>query len=460
METSIWFRNPDRYVREIVDAHETRFVWDRTFLVKKEIDPTKWGNLHYNTTPWEALVIGNAAVHIDNEHTLSKPLAVYPVWEYGDELDLLEEMLAQPAGQNVEACGDKDTPVEERPVANQEHIVVITKLPNASTGPGRRFMRQLKEIHEDYPEATLHIHGLQGFRVLFGMKFGSGDFDPTEITPKDSVVIPAGTSIPHQQLIRHPQWVRVLGFNPVDLQVPRNRVIFNIKSAVWAAKYWEDQIAPKTQSNAEPDTTSPDAAYYPPTVGRGTITARKGAPGDKVVCNECSLAITCKFFRTDSICTVPKTETQKLSAFFGTRNADDIIDGLDALVKKNAERLDDALDTERAFGDINPETGKQIGQLFDQGVKLAKLLDPALRAGPKVQVNVGQGGQASVQVGDTRQLVAQAYRELEAQGIPRDQITPAMIEAVLTGGPGGTRSAAPERAAIQGTVVRRDDDLS
>ena len=450
-ETILWYRDPDKYIKELVETGELRLCWERATLVKREIDPFQFCALYFGAENWKALIIGDGcAPVIDASHNLKKPVAVYPVWKYGDSLDELMELCENPVGEDVKLYSDRTVPADERPVKNQDHVIVITGLPLSSSGPGRRILRNLKEIHEDYPKSTFYIHGMYSYRVLFGMGFGAGDITPKTASKGGvpTVVIPPGSEVTIKQLVANPMWCRTLGFKPVDLEIPRNRLLFNIKSAAWAAKYWTKEIAIKLSGEA--DTKTPEAAYYPPTVGRHTITARKGAPGDKVICDECSLAVDCKYYRAGFACGVPKTEISKLAAFFGTRDSNDIIDGLSTLLKRNAERLDDALDMEKAIGDMDANVSRQMNQVFDQGLKLAKLIDPTLRGGPNVQVNVGSGGTASVNVGDTRQIVAAAMRELEASGIKREDITPAMIEGILTrGASGGT-----ERAAIEGHVVR------
>lgn len=108
-----------------------------------------------------------------------------------------------------------------------------------------------------------------------------------------------------------------------------------------------------------------------------------------------------------------------------------IIDGLGALMEVQTGRLQQGLHYEEIEGELDPEVTKIIGQLFANGVKLAKLVDPSLAAGPRVQVNVGPGGAAAVSAGTPQQLVAGIVRALEEKGVPRDKITPKMIEQVL-----------------------------
>lgn len=95
-----------------------------------------------------------------------------------------------------------------------------------------------------------------------------------------------------------------------------------------------------------------------------------------------------------------------------------------------------------------------MGQVFDQGVKLAKLLNPALAGGPKVQVNVGAGGAATVSEVNPRQLAAMAVKELEQRGIPRESITGEMISTLLTDMGDESKRA----KAIQGVVTKVEDE--
>jgi hypothetical protein len=148
---------------------------------------------------------------------------------------------------------------------------------------------------------------------------------------------------------------------------------------------------------------------------------------------------------------VPGAEPVKLSRMFNTRDADTILDGLRTLLAANANRLERGMQYETVDGEVDPEVTKMVGQVFDQGVKLAKLLEPTrFSGGASVQVNVGTSGAASLSAGGPRQLVAQVVRELEQRGVPRNEITPAMVQATLE-----AMVATPEQKqkAIEGTVI-------
>lgn len=456
MGTEVWFRNPDNYIRELVECGEYRIAWDRGLLVKKRIDPVKHAALYYGKSfPYRVLLVGDqGTAELRPGDTMEKPSAVYPTWVYGEDASLLEELMAHPVGEDAECCSDTSVPPDERPVWGQEHRVVITEIPNAMSGPGRKFLRYLKELQEDYPKAILHVHGLYGWKVAFGMGFGSADVEPRTAAQKGKVHLPSGKEEKYEHVQANVKWVTALGFKPADLAVPRNRCMYNIKSAIWAGEHYAELFNFRLKGGGAPDHESSDADFTPATAGSPLSSVAKPKSGDRYICDTCSLQNDCKYFRAGAVCSVPGAEPTQLARFFNSRNADSIIDGLGTLLAANTHRLERGLRYEEIDGDLSPEVSKMMGQVFDQGVKLAKLIDPNLAGGAKVQVNVGAGGAAAVSNTNPRQLIAAAVRELEARGIPRENITQEMIQGLLTG------MNNPEAAtrAIEGTVVQARED--
>lgn len=460
MTTEVWFRNPDNYILELIEVGESNIVWDRGYLVKKKIDAAKHAELYFgNASPHRILLVGTqGTAELRAGDTLMKPSAVYPTWAYGEDLALLEEFIEKPAGKDMVACNDRTVPGDERPVWGQEHRVVVTDLPPVSTGPGRRFLTTLKTLQEDYPECIIHVHGLYSYRGAFGMGFASADIEPRTVAQKGKVTLPSGNEVRFEVAQSNANWITVVGFKPAELSVPRVRCMFNIKSALWAGKHYDEIFNFKTTRDKTPvDITSSDEDHEPQTNNRvmmknGTV----AKDGDKVLCDTCSLQTDCKYFRTGAVCTVPDAEPNELAKMFKTRDSQLIIDGLGTLVAANTRRLERGMKEEEAFGDVNPEVTRMLGQVFDQGIKLAKLVDPALRGGAKVQVNVGAGGAAAISGADPRQLIASAVRALELEGIPRDQITQEMIQGLLSG------MANPNHAqrAIEGQVIAKRDEAS
>lgn len=440
MSIQVWVRNPHNYIKEVVESGVTQIAWDRGQLAKSKIDPVKHAGLYFGAAvPWRALCIGvQGTAEYRSGDSIERPSAVYPTWEYGEDSSILEELVDNPAGEDEDACADTRLPIDERPVFGQEHRVVITNLPDMKTGPGRAALAWLREIQEEHPDLILHLHGLYGYSAMFGGAMGSVDIDPRTQAQKGKVFLPNGKSLRYEETVKFPSWTRIVGYKPADLSVPRNRCIFNIKSALWAAenfattfKFMTTRAIGATES---PDVTTPTAEYKAPESKSHLTKYKPLGAGDGFLCDTCSLSDKCKFFRDGSVCTLPKSESKPLADFFKSRDADTIIDGLGTLAAANARRLERGMKLEETLGDNDPEVTKMMGQVFDQGTKLAKLLNPNLAGGTKVQVNVGQAGVAAVSSGsgaDMKVVVAGVFRELEARGIPRESITNDMVKGVL-----------------------------
>lgn len=450
MGTEVWFRNPHDYIRELVEVGECNVAWDRGMLVKKHIDPIKHAELYFgNAFDWRVLAIGQqGTAEYTPGCTFDTPDAVYPTWAYGEDSTLLEEMIEFPIGEDEAACKDFTVTGDERPVKGQPHRVVITDVPDTRTSQGRSFIRYLKGLQEDYPECIIHLHGTYGYKIAFGMGFRAADVEPRTTAQKGRLHMPAGSILKYEELRKNPKWAAALGFSVSELEVPRNRCMFNIKSAIWAGKYYDQMFKFKTRGEGSGDYTSSDNDHVPAETRE--YKSRNFKEGDKLLCDTCSLQNNCKYFRSGAVCTVPGAEPVRLSKYFNTRNADDIIDGLSLVVAAGANRLERGMKTEEVLDEVDPEVSKMMNQVFDQGVKLAKLLEPGrFSTGAKVQVNVGPGGSAAVASADPRQLVAATIQALVQQGYPRDQITNEMIQGALQGMVNSDQAT----KAIQGTVI-------
>ena len=455
--TECWFRNPRDYIRELVEVGAYWLAWDRGTLLKYKIDPISFAELYYSKTyPWRMLLVGEqGTAELRPGASMARPTAVYPTWAYGDETALLEEVVTQPIGEDIDLCTTDECAPDERPVYGQEHRVVITNAPSASTGPGRRFLTYLKELQEDNPECIIHLHGAYSWRVAFGQGFGSADVQPRVTAQKGKVSLPSGREVKYEEVQKNPKWVTALGFKPVDLKIPRNRCMFNIKSAMWAAENYRNLFAlPASRgitTRVPVDLETPDASYKPPEAK--TIVTKKPSDGDKHICDSCSLALSCSYFRAGAVCSVPGAEPKPLAEYFNTRDSDQIISGLGILLQAQTRRLERGLREEEIEG-IHPEVTKLINSLFDRGVALAKLVNPALRK-PELAINVGPGGMAAVVTGSNpRTLMASVVRALEERGVPRDKITPDMVANLLE----SMRNQAKIPHAIEGTVTSVQDE--
>src|SRR5689334_16934386 len=323
MATEVWFRNPDNYVRELVECGVGNIAWDRGMLVKKSIDPDKHASLYFGRAiPYRILLIGDqGTAELGPDNPISQPKGVYPTWRYGEDATLLEEIVSRPVGNDRAICSDLSVPVDERPVFGQEHRVIITDIPNASTGPGRKFLRFVKELQEDYRDCILHLHGLYSFRLAFGMGYGAADFEPRTAAQKGKVHLPSGREERYEAAQAHPKWVTALGFKPVDLAIPRNRCMYNIKSAIWAGENYEKLYKFRTTGGGPVDFTSSDADFKPSETKTILMSRKSPKDGDQFHCDTCSLQNDCKYQRAGAVCSVPGAEPTELAKFFKTRDS-------------------------------------------------------------------------------------------------------------------------------------------
>jgi len=433
----VWFRDANRIAGEIGEVGHLYVTWNRIEMTKSKTDPKAFGNLHWGSSAkWQALVIGQgSAIHVDATHGLDEPRAVYPVWEYGEEWSILEELASNPIGLNEEVCNDPVIDTAWRPVFGQENVIVITGLPNFSTGVGKSIVRRLNEFQNDFPECCVFIDGSYSYNVLYGMSFKAGNIDALHLAKDNQIMLPSGRIVNKHSFPQHQKWIHLLGVSIPDLNEQGKRVRYNMKSALWAAENFSKDVVFKTRQGS--NTVDPNALVHVPEQGSNVLPA--GQPGDKVNCDTCSLALRCKVYRLGSVCTLPKTEAKDLARMFGTRNADDIVDALGNLVGRQAKRVERGMADEEVLGILDPEVSKQLNSVIDNGIKLAKLVDPSRAGGTKVQVNVGQGSASATQVQmvNPNQMVGQIVREIQQRtGIPAAQITQEMIMqqlALMTG---------------------------
>lgn len=460
MDTEVWFRFPKFYVREADELGLYNFVWDRGTVAKWVISPDAYLEqfIAFNAE-YRMLMVGEqGTAEVRRESSVAEPTAVYPTWFYGSPLDELENMMRTNIGDDEEACNDEYLLLEDRPVFGQEHRVVISGLPPMNTGMGRQIIRILSNYQEAFPNVIMMIHGLYGYSQLFGYEWRAVDIDPYNSASRGRVVLPMGKELTCEAAARFPQWVTLLGYLPIDLKVPRNRCMFNMESALWAAEHFREDIRFRTKPR-KGETVDPNAiTAVPATVvpsGRraGTKTAKDG---DKIACDVCSLATNCKSFRVGEVCSIKGSEGASLAALFQTRNSDKIIDGMVKVLEHSAERYERAADQEEDFGGpgvdgaaLDPELTKLAKLIIEKGGQVAMLIDPALRpqAGRPPAVNVFAGKGAAVGVGGTPQAaVAAVVQELEANGFTRDQMTPEAIEAFLQSEPEAIEAHSTERS--------------
>jgi hypothetical protein len=305
---------------------------------------------------------------------------------------------------------------------------VVIRHPSFGTSAGRAFLRVLAEMQDDHPDAIIHVHGAWGFRPAFGFT-RAGDIEVREAAKSGKVMLGNGRVVRWQEAAKHHDWINLHHMTLGSLSVPRNRCIFNIRAATWAGENLDTSTLFRTRRDEAADRRRiRTVASRPPSPYARRM---KVGDGDKFACDQCSLQMSCKLYRTGGVCTISDSEAAPLAAMFKTRDSDRIIEGLGRVLALGVERAERGLADETLEGKLDPEVTKILNQTFINGAKLAKLVDPSLAAAgaPRVGVfiNNAQQGMAS----RPNVLTAGAVAALEAQGVAREDITPEMIVAMM-----------------------------
>lgn len=461
MSMETWFRNPHQYIRELVECSYGKIAWDQGSLVKRRVDPYAFSNLYFaKAIPWESLVIDEEwTTHIDADHPMNNPLGVYPNWSSMEEWDTLLEMVENPVGEDARACFDTSISVNERPVYNQQHRVMIINIPPLMTGLGKALMRKLKELQEEHPECIIHPHALYSYRMTYGFGFRSTDTECRSRAAKGQLMLPNGKAVAFEETAeKWASWRRVMGFSTKALESSSNRILFNIKSALWAGEHYPELYNFRSialPNDAPVDHETPQALLPKNTTKSFMLVPVPPKAGDKQLCDTCSLSQGCKYYREGAVCSLPGADPTSLAKMFGTRDASTIMDGIGIILSAQAERYERGVMWEQVDGELDPELTRIAKQLIDGGSKLAKLLDPSLQ-NPGVQVNVSPGGAAAVMTASPKQVVAGIMHEIESSGVPRDRITQEMVKDILNQMQSGT----DKQKAIEGHVVAYRDERS
>ena len=413
-ETEVWIRNPKTCIRECRDVGVRNILWYKPYLITAHIDPDAFIRTFYGSAPWRCMVVDpgkeEAVIFTFEKGDERNPLSVHPVWSYARRnINHLEEMMRVANGTGG--------------------YVVATALPpiERHNGPGKQAVAALAELQADYPKARLHVSNLYSFPSMYGHGFGSSDFDPRTGASKGNIYLPNGMLVHDAyEAERWRNWLRMIGYTPSDLAVPRNRCMLNITSALWAGRYYRVNKAFRVRGFGS---SGEDLVYQ-----RAFFRNHAPQPGDLFYCGSCSMAEHCRFYREGSVCSVPGTEGERLAELFESRDGDRIIEGLGALVGMQAKRISEGMDQEADSPDgIDPHVSKLIESTFKMGAELGKLIDPN-RFNPKAP-GVQNNTQINITGGDTKKLTAKVVKALNERGVATADITPEMIERILKSNP-------------------------
>lgn len=440
----LWWRNPIGYLQFISKKNLRQIIWNEQMLTRNRVDPNRVMEMHLPSgVDWRALVIRPHAVsayEVRPGHTSRNPYAEYPVWSYGDSDKELDDL--------VRAARDTAEP-----------RIIVANIPKFSPlfWP---FFQWLTDVQDDNRDVIFHIHGFMGFNPTFGIDWRSVDFDPAPSARKGNYYLPCGREMIGSTHDRHRaearddaiwhKWAGLVGHtagNKVDYD---DRIDCTIESAFWAQRHYREQYRVdfrrrnRLRSELE-NHPALEGQMQSPLVGKPI----EAMVGDKLLCDQCSLASQCRYYREGAVCSLPGSEVEKLTTHFKTRDSSVIIGGLQELMQLQGERLKVGMEEEEARGAVLANTSRVWRDMFDAGVKLAKLLDPKLN-GMNGGGNVINVGTIEFSTAPASERAAKAMEALELMGVPREMITNDMVEAVLEG------KQVPITPAIEAHLAKRD----
>lgn len=452
MTAEVWFRNHRQDIVTLVAEGVDKFVWHRGTAIKRRIDPVAFHRLAMPASlPWRILVVGaQGAIEYDEQsRNQQDAVACYPTWHLGDPIEDLYELAENNVGLDEHALNDPTVEPFFRPRYGQEHRLVIINVPDMHTTLGRRVLHAISDVQALNPHCIVHLFEAGSYRSPLNAGLRSFDFDVGIRARMKEVVLPNGKRVRNlNDFDTHTGWFRLMGMSSAQAkQSHENRVTFGVRSVRWAAENWDNQ------DNFNTLTGLPTARH------RWSAASIKPLIGDKVACDHCSLFDSCKQARDGGVCNLPEAETVNLAKFFKTRDADQIIEGLGAVLQAQAERAEAAIEWERESEKLDPELTKVLKSMAEGGEKLAKLINPAL-AGPKIALQINQGnGSSAVVAPNMKILMANAVKELEDRGVPRADISPDLVMRFLTAGPAAALAAASDPGTIDAEVVDESESV-
>lgn len=468
MPTELWLRDPHgaRLIQAALQEGITNFTWHTGFMLKSRqevLSAFRSASMGFSQEVRVMIIDPAGAAEYTVFDRYNAPRAVYPTWTPEESFDELLHLIENPPGENAEWCFDESIQPEMRPVYGQRHRVVIHRITPSDVTDS--LLLQLREIQQGWPEVELMICTLRQYSQMYGYGFPAVDWVPICLMTGSPAIVqltalPTGKSLKEHHLFdeRYADWFSLLGFHQSQMVDKQNILQYTLRAAEWARRNW-DLAVPFAIERGSRKTFVPDGfhqlsdkSFIIPSARRKLMRniGLQAGELDKFLCDTCVLQNACSLYREGSVCTVKGADTVSLAEQFGTRSADAIIGGLSKLLQRQAERLETAQAQEDASGELDPDVTRQYNAVFANGVKLAKLIDPSLAGGASVNVNVGVGVSTAGAVGasDPRQLVASVVAELEAAGIPREQITSDMIRGVLESLAGNSKQKAISAAAI------------
>ncbi len=441
-QTEVWFRAPLPYLSEARELGVKNFAMDKLYMQKRRIDnPVAWASLNFGLdSDWRFLEI--------DHHTRAAYLweagsrnytGVFPIYSCTQPLTRLISLIEDP-------WYDSDKQFFTRKPDYQDHVIVVTDLPSLSNpsplSPAKRMYQELSQIQEDNPEVKLIIHGSYSFSNMFGLEFKAVTYEPGNAAGAGKIFLPCGRSVTFARDKYAPKlgyWYNLLGSTYARLKADKvERRLYNIRSGLFAGRYYK-RIDRFRVSRGLENMLEPSVEEFIKTNSMVFTSSMAAQPGDRVVCDDCSLWLGCKLYREGAICAVPNSPMKDVAKLFKNRDADSITTALTALAAANVERIESAMEAEAEAvngdegGGIDPDLTRLMESTFKMGDRLLQIVDPSQRPGKTaVAVQVNNGAQrVEITQGQPQQQVAHIYKMLEDQGYARADITPDLVAEVL-----------------------------
>ncbi|ANA86074.1 terminase small subunit [Gordonia phage Kvothe] len=452
----LYFEDPITYYRQMIEAGESNVLFDFGTIRKKKINPWIWMKRHFHGMPWKCYISGNwCTIQIDYTCEINEVLGVYPSWDYEKfNTKELRDYVERPWSQYViEGQGD----YASKPNPNQPHRIFVRGISAGRSHQEIAKRKKMTEIQKACPEVEFFIiPRAYMFGLMFGAGFSACSFSPAFYSTQNAgrVILPNGYPVKWDEIPDFQNAFDHLGYDAEWIQDDRqNAILFMIESARYAAHHWDDPTGPFHKGpRIAADYSNPDMyAEVPSYQNQKHFTAEANSETDKILCNACSLWRKCPSYRDGEVCNVTSSDTSKLVKLAQSRNADDVVNMLSSVLGMQAGRLEKRIENEEQDedGKLDPQVDKLANSVFKNGTTLAKLLNPAL-ARPLVQVNVGDSNKAvtAVAQSDPRVMAAYVMKEIEKDGVAREDITKEMFQEKME----QLVAAQPQPSVIEGEI--------
>jgi hypothetical protein len=481
-----WVFNPGPRLDICLEEGIYDFVFhQKTYQFKSNmaIDPQRHLTLLAENYPWRAMLIDyheELALLYTNEKGWRRPAGVFPMWSAATKTDKLRKILDNYPQPDEEVGWFTGAPVAAKAIKGQEQRIVVCNFPKHMVAWENVF-RDLMDAKRDYPHITFHANGQKTMARTLGVGIDSFDHPVTIdwIGDQPRLLMASGRLLNEEQYRKggeHEKWARLVGMRageifdqPDRVRKSRRMYKFNLRSLKWAFSNYEQVWSMRIVDETDVNVDDPDSSWAPVDL---QYRPRAKDINDKWLCDLCSISNRCPYFKPGAICIVDDTEAANLAKNFKSRNANDILNGLGVLVAAQTQRTHEAMKAEKYHNDndpnnprFSPEVTRMLAHVFDQGVTLARLIDPFLgvaaarggnsraRAIPATATSVAGATPQELAAGmmkeleragkDITQLSADEAREFLARIVPSGTIPPHVDEDAPPVEPGGGSHVAP-----------------